>query len=325
MVLAHEKWFVEDRASFPTEWSFLLDPATLVLVGAAVAFVVLWRVVATRVEAPELKWLSFLGRLTPWVPRLLAIHLGVALLSLAVADSYLSPNLSLEEVGGGSAIAFTEGLVGVWLITGAALRPAAGIVVALGPLALILAGPVAMLEAADLLGIALFLIILPPGVDAYGARRAEAIEVRPAVWALRLCVGMALIVVAFTEKLVNPLLAEQFLDSYPAFNVFQALGLQVSDSLFIRFAGAAEIALGLLIISGAMPQAVVILAGIPFNATLFFLGRTELIGHLPIYGALLALLVYGSAPRLAREVRALSPLRRHHLGSGSPQSDRNPG
>jgi len=45
-------------------------------------------------------------------------------------------------------------------------------------------------------------------------------------------------------------------------------------------------------------------AGIPFNATLFFLGRTELIGHLPVYGVMLALLVYGSSRRYADLVPA---------------------
>lgn len=308
MFLAHEKWFVEDRVSFPTDWSFFFDPATLLLMAAAVAIVVLWRLVASRVGAPELLWLSFLGHLAPWVPRLLAIHLGVALLSLAVGDHYLSPDLSLQGIGGGSAIALAEGVVGVWLVTGVALRSAGLAVVSLGPLALIVAGPVAMLEAADLLGIALFLILLPPGRDGYGAHDADAEEVRAAMWALKVSLGIALIVVAFTEKLVNPLLAERFLASYPAFNLFQALGLDVDHSLFIRFAGVAELTLGLLILSGAMPQAVVIVAAIPFNATLFFLGRTELIGHLPIYGALLALLVYGSVPRLASEVRALWPV-----------------
>ena len=47
-----------------------------------------------------------------------------------------------------------------------------------------------------------------------------------------------------------------------------------------------------------------IVAGIPFNATLFFLGSAELIGHLPIYGAMLALLVYGSSRELAPLVDA---------------------
>jgi hypothetical protein len=45
-------------------------------------------------------------------------------------------------------------------------------------------------------------------------------------------------------------------------------------------------------------------AGIPFNATLFFLGRTALIGHLPVYGVMLALLVYGSNPNYAGVVPA---------------------
>jgi hypothetical protein len=53
---------------------------------------------------------------------------------------------------------------------------------------------------------------------------------------------------------------------------------------------------------------VVLVAGIPFNATLFFLGSEELIGHLPIYGAMLALLVYGSSPQLAQVVDAVPSL-----------------
>lgn len=41
-----------------------------------------------------------------------------------------------------------------------------------------------------------------------------------------------------------------------------------------------------------------VIAGIPFNATLWFFGNVELVGHLPIYGAMLVLLVYGSEPSL---------------------------
>jgi hypothetical protein len=51
----------------------------------------------------------------------------------------------------------------------------------------------------------------------------------------------------------------------------------------------------------------VLIAGIPFNATLWFFGNTELVGHLPIYGAMLVLLVYGSDPVLRPAVSALWP------------------
>jgi hypothetical protein len=141
------------------------------------------------------------------------------------------------------------------------------------------------------------------------------------VWYLRTLVGSALIVVAFTEKLVNPALAMEFLDRYPVLNVARTIGLPVSDLTFIRFAGAVEILFGLLIISGALPQLAVIVAGVPFNATLFFFGATELIGHLPVYGVMLALLVYGSNPELARVVSALRP---GHLGPGRNADDRQP-
>ncbi len=309
-MLAHAKWFVDDPSAFETMWSFVGHPATVVLLAIAAAGAVVWRLIALRLPAPELGFLQPLARLAPWIPRLLGIHLGVALLSLAVTNTYLSPALSLAQIPGAPVIAFAEGLVGVWLISGVRLRGAAMAVVALGPLGLLLAGPVAVLEALDLLGLALFLVLLPPGRDAYGARPASADELRLPLFVLRLCVGGALIVVAFSEKLASPALTLEFLDRYPAFNLFGLLGLELGPEVFVRFAAAVEVLFGLLIISGASAQSVVIVAGIPFNLTLFFLNRTELFGHLPIYGAMLALLVYGSRPEIAEVVRDLRPLGR---------------
>jgi hypothetical protein len=72
--------------------------------------------------------------------------------------------------------------------------------------------------------------------------------------------------------------AVQFLADHPELNVAQQLGLGIND----------------------LPA-----AGIPFNATLWFFGANELMGHLPIYGAMLAILVYGSDPRLRPAVSAL--------------------
>jgi hypothetical protein len=75
---------------------------------------------------------------------------------------------------------------------------------------------------------------------------------------------------------------------------------------------------GLLLISGALPQAVVLIAGVPFNATLWFFGINELVGHLPVYGAMLALLVYGSDPATRPLVSELWPWRR---GVRDPRRD----
>jgi hypothetical protein len=306
-MLAHETWFTNARPPF--DWGFALEPPTLALIGLAVFAALAWRFVGHRVPRPELPFLTPLGRLSPWVPRLLAIHAGVSLLAQAARQTYLVPALALPATPFGSALAIAEGLLGVWLITGFRVRAAAIAVVIAGPLGMVHYGVAPILERMDLLGIALFLVILQPGPDRFGAASTDPIPVALATLSLRALVGGALIVLAFTEKLINPQLALAFLHRYPAFNLARTLGLEMSDLMFIRVAGAIELLFGLLILSGTMPQLVVIAAGIPFNATLFFLGAEELIGHLPVYGAMLALLIYGSSRELAPVEDLLPPVR----------------
>lgn len=299
-ILAHETWFTDDRPPF--DFTFLSEPLTLAWITGALLVAVLWRFAAKRLPSPEIVLLEPLGYLAPWVPRLLAIHAGVSLLAQAASATYLAPGMRLSSTALGSALGILEGVLGVWLISGWAVRWGAIVLVAAGPLAVFHYGPLAIFERMDLLGIGLFLALLPPGSNRYGAATVDRRLIRQPLFLLRLLVGGALVLLAFSEKLARPDLALAFLDRYPAFNLLQSLGWSVSDLDFIRMAGAVELLFGLLIISGAMPQLAVLVAGIPFNATLFFLGASELIGHLPIYGAMLALLIYGSRPDLSHEV-----------------------
>jgi uncharacterized membrane protein YphA (DoxX/SURF4 family) len=297
-VLGHETWFTEARP--PYDWSFALEPASLAVIGSAIAVATLWRLAGARLPSPELRLLEPLGRLAPWVPRLLGIHAGVSLLAQAARGTYLAPALGLPDSALGSAVAISEGVLGVWLITGFRIRPAALLLAASGPLGMPFYGIVPILERVDLLGIAVFLAMLPPADTPGGTVDAGPEGVRRPLLSLRLAAGGALVILAFTEKLARPDLALAFLDEYPAFNILRSMGLRVDDLLFVRVAGGVELLFGLLLISGALPQVAVIAAGIPFNATLFFLGTEELIGHLPIYGAMLAVLVYGSSRELSR-------------------------
>ena len=305
-LLAHETWVTEDRP--PYSWAFTLEPATLATIVAVVLVALGWRLLATRLPRPELPFLAPLGRLGPWVPRLLAVHAGVSLLAQAASGSYLAPALELPHGLSGTLLALLEGVTGVWLISGFGIRPAACLLVASGPLGIAGYGIVPILERIDLLGIALFLALLPPddGRPGGAVEPAEA-TLAHALLGLRVLVGGGLVVLAFTEKLARPDLALAFLERYPAFNILETIGLGVGDLAFIRIAGGVELLFGLLIISGALPQVAMIAAGIPFNATLFYFGSSELIGHLPVYGAMLALLVYGSDPDSAPLVPRLSP------------------
>jgi uncharacterized membrane protein YphA (DoxX/SURF4 family) len=314
--IAHETWFTERRPPF--EWDFVTEPTSLMAIALTALIALAWILVARRAPRPELPWLAPLGTLTPWIPRLLAIHAGASLLSQAATGSYLAPALDLPDGFAGTALAALEAIVGVWLVAGFRIRPAAALLVAAGPIGAIGYGLLPIIERVDLLGIALFLVLLPPD-DTRPGGTVDARDPRlpAALLGLRVLVGGALVVLAFTEKLLRPELALAFLDDYPAFNIFGAIGVDMGDLGFIRLAGAVELLFGILVISGRLPQIAVIVAGIPFNATLFFLGSSELIGHLPIYGAMLALLVYGSDRRTADAVgwfpkrRAASGLDRH--------------
>lgn len=309
---AHEKWFLDDPSSYATDWTFVMRPLVLAALLSVVAVAVLWRWAALRfLPVPELKVLRVLGGLAPWAPRLLAVHLGITLLALAVSGRFLSWNLEAHDMVLGGPLLLLEGALGVWFISGVRLRPAALILVAVGPAALLLTGPVGLLSAADLLGIAGFLAVLPPGQERWGRVELDERRTRAAVGLLRAGVGVALITLAFAEKLANPDMARATLAAYPQLDVFALVGIDLPVDAFVAVAGATELLFGLLVLSGAAPQVVVLVAAVPFNATLLLFGQTELLGHLPVYGVFLTLLVLGSNPRTAPWVRALpSPARR---------------
>jgi len=123
--------------------------------------------------------------------------------------------------------------------------------------------------------------------------------------AVRLGAGGALITPAFAEKLANPALARETLRLFPHLDVFALVGIHLPADTFVAVAGATELLFGLLVISGALPQVAVLVAGLPFNATLLLFGGTEMLGHLPVYGVLRTLLAYGSNPGTAELVRRL--------------------
>ena len=192
-------------------------------------------------------------------------------------------------------------IVAVLMATGWHTRAAAWLLIAAGPIGMLEFGFWPVVQRIDLLGLAIFVLLVGPGRWSADFERGTAREftlpsAAQGIFALRVAAGLALIVVAFVEKLATPDLALAFLAEHPELNVVQQLGIGMSDLEFIRMAGAIEVLFGLLLISGALPQAIILIAGVPFNATLWFFGTTELVGHLPIYGAMLVILVWGLGP-----------------------------
>ena len=304
---AHETWFGPD--SFPTDWGFALQTLTLVLLGAAVAATLAVRVIARHFPGVDVGWIA---RCAPFMPFAVRIHLAVSLIGLLSLGFYLSPAMDLEANVTGILLGAVMVIVAIGMATGYHARWAAGLLLAAGPLGMMEFGVLPVLQRVDLVGLALFIVLAGAGRWSADQELGRTTDPSPAaagqaVWALKLCAGLALIVVAFSEKLAVPGMALDFLAHHQHFNVAQQVGLGWSDLEFARVAGAIEVLFGLLLISGALPQACVLIAGIPFNATLWFFGTTELVGHLPVYAAMLVLLVYGSDPVLRPAVASLWP------------------
>ena len=298
-MFAHELWFVQDVP--PRDWSFAYEPLTLLLLALAVAVTLGLRVLARVRPGVDL---PFPGRLAPWMPFAVRIHLAVSLVGLLSAGYYLAPTMELGKTLGGILLGGVMAVTAVLLVTGWRTRLGALLLVAAGPIGMLVYGIGPVVQRLDLLGLALFLLVAGAGRWSadweLGAAREPSVEPRGrGLWALRVAVGVALVTVAFAEKLANPELAQRFTDAEGVdLNVLATLGLPVSDLEFIRLAGALEVLFGLLVLSGSLPQAVVVIVGVPFNATLYFFGLVELLGHLPVYAAMLVLLVYGSRPDL---------------------------
>jgi hypothetical protein len=305
--LAHETWFTDD--TFAADWGFVTQTPTLLLLLAAVALMVVVRLIARvfpGVDVPAL------GRLAPYMPFAMRLHVAVSLVGLLSSGWFLAPSMDLPVTVPGVLLGVMMAMVAISMATGWHARLGAALLLVVGPLGAIEFGWLAILSRVDLLGVALFVLLAGPGrwsadVETGREREMSPVGAAQAVWALRVSVGLALIVVAFAEKLAVPSMATDFLASNPDFNVAQLVGIGMSDLEFARVAGGIEVLFGLLLISGALSQAAVLIAGVPFNLTLWFFGTEELLGHLPVYGAMLVLLVFASDPALRPAVSAWLP------------------
>lgn len=319
--LAHETWFVHHPEDYPLDLGGLLRPSVVLGLVAVAALAFVWRLAASRAPTPELSQLRLLGRLIPWVPRLLALHLGLSLLFLAWQRAVLDPSVIVASDPAHLLLLLPEVVAGLLLITGYAVPVAAYAVIAAGPVLLLLAGAQSLLSSLVLLGIASFLVVVPPRPELAGRARLDTPHLRPALVMLRIGTAGTLLTLAVVEKLANPAMARAMLVQKPVLNVLSPLG--VSPDGFAIFAGVVEVLFALLVLSGAAPQVVALVAAVPFTSTLLLFGGTELIGHLPVYGVLLTMLVLGSRADTSREVSWLArprqfpeDLRRLRRGTG---------
>lgn len=304
-MILHERWFLDERM-FPVRFDTWGTPDSLIPIAVAVGITgiatAIYRIRGRHNVVPGpiqlgMPWENYV-RLLTWVPLVIGVHMGVTLLVSGVSRQLFIPNLVLPLNLLGGVLGMIEIAIALSFIYGALARPAAAALGVIWLIGTIVFGPLRLIEHTEILGIAFFIYATGRGPLAFDQaldrlNKPIARLIPYAVPVLRIALGIGLVVVAFTEKIWNIPMALAFLQEHH-FNFFPYIGMTtIDDKTFVLIAGTVELVVGLMLLAGTYVRLVIIITLIPFNLSLPFMGWRELVGHLPTYGILALLLLWG--------------------------------
>lgn len=305
-VARHVKWFTDPKP-YPTNYELLFTLPVLAAFALGALAVAVAAIVQRKVKEPDI--FRVLERFAGLGPLALGLHLGIALVVAAIVGLLFVPALRVERDAFGLAILAVEGICGVLLALGLATRAAAVALALLGVVAMQPFTFESILEQVHILGAAVFLFIVGRGAVSldriFGQHRALPVDEAPAaaLMLLRIAMGFGIAFGALTEKLLNPALANALLTERPYLNVLAGLGLP--NDQFAYLAGAVELVIGMVVMSGQLTRPAMAVGAVLFTMTLPVFGWAELLGHLPYYGIMLTLFISPSADpsRVRRQLR----------------------
>jgi hypothetical protein len=255
-------------------------------------------------------------------PTIFAVQAAIALVASAAQGHLLAPNIGLPDTPLGALLIACQLAIAFTFVTGLADWIGALALMALVLSTGVVGKPIDPAEQLFWVGIASVVLIIGRG-SVTGRRVRPWIRAHVgsctglAVTVLRVCTGLAVMTVAFSEKIWNPDLGQAFLANYPSFNVVHSLlGVSwFSNDQFVLLAGLVEVAIGAALLSGKLTRLVVLGMWLPFNVGVLLLPSEELLGHLPLFGIMYFLLVASDRPRmksvdLATRAAPLRQLRR---------------
>lgn len=288
---AHVKWFT-DASLHRMREDLVFSRVTAEFVALAFLVLVGMFVVQRAVGHAEWPRLSIWSRLRPGAPTILGACAGIDLMSSAMQNTLLAPNLVLGPGPLTAVLVLAQLLVAVTLATGYAPRLAGATLVTLVATVALMFGPWAAAEQLSWAGIGVLWPTLG-GRQAFRSAAHQRVEAR-ALAALRFFVGAAIVTAAFTEKLWAPDLGLAFMSDHPAFNLLRTLpGGGASDDLFVLMAGLSEAVVGFALATGMLARPVAVGAALLFASAIPFLPPQELLGHLPFLGAFYVVVVRG--------------------------------
>jgi len=311
--LAHVKWFVSEGHDvmvsdnngliYLSVWAVIA--AGIVVAGIGIEKKIM-RLFASKVYNASVVFENH-------VASLFSILVGVYFLAAAYYGFLFSINL--DNVGQWHAVLIgVQAFVGVSFVLGIGVRQSAALFLVLWLFSLMYVGALGTLENMGLCGIAIFILIYGRSSMRYTREDIAPIGLilkgrQYAVPVLRVIMGLNLVLLGFSEKILRPDLGLAFLEQH-SWNFMKNNGVQwFSDYLFVVSAGAVEIILGLVLMLGIVTRVCAAVIAIVLLIPPFFMGPSELLGHIPHLAVTAVLILFGAgdslkllaAPKLKQE------------------------
>ncbi len=299
---AHVKWFVNENLiepkSYLNENAALYKAAWLFIALAIISFGILLEKYLPKAKKDTLYKLN---AKKPYVFSLLQIIIG-AFFVLASYNGFLFSN-NLNNFGIFTNLLLTvQALIGILFVLGAFARPASFVLFFLWAIVFLL-NPIGAAEALWVLGVSLFFLIVGRQMFAFSNPKTFFNKIfltyeKYSIPILRIFLGVDLIILGFTEKLLRPELALAFLKDHPWNFMQNIFGVWwYSDYLFVISAGFVEALLGLVFVLGIVTRINAMVTATIFFIPLFIMGPKELIGHIPHFAIVATLLIFGSGSK----------------------------
>ncbi len=293
--LAHVNWFVDGDAE-PLPNVGVSEPIFLLWLGIASLMVLFSIWVDAKLPTPPIAQSS----LRHDFMEILRVFTGMSFLLTAYEGALVAPH-KVADGSLGLGLLFLQAVIGIMLIANRWIMIAAVMMLVLHAGVVVKFGIFAALEYAIFIGIAFFLL--------FNAIPDEALreKLKPySVAALRIWTGVSLVALAIGEKLAPSALGQVFVAQYQ-WNFMQALGVTFfDDRLFVLSAGMVEAVIGIILILGTTVRLAVLALSVMMavsNIVFIIEGNNEaalveFIGHMPIIGVALLLLLLGYGQRL---------------------------
>lgn len=294
---AHVRWFVDGAATVEAFQPYSITDIEVIVwiviaVGLVCASIVLdMRLPTVRIVDSKTRH-DFI--------ELLRVFSGMSMLLTAYEGAIIAPHLSAFGTFG-TVLLFTQALIGILLISNRFVRHAAILMILLHLGLAIKFGLLSAMEYLIMPAIAVFLLINNlPTADLRERFKPYSVDL------LRILTGISLITLGVSEKLVGAMMAKSFLVLYQ-WNFVTFLGLEFfNDRLFVLSAGVIEVVFGVVMVLGTTTRLnVLAFSVVLFASNVLFIvqgeneaAMTEFIGHMPVIGVALILLLLGAGQRL---------------------------